>query len=416
MAEDHSRHRGYDNCKCVFIFYVVLFHAVNNWYEEESTKHWPPFWASFFKSYTLWHEKLAVPGFAFLSGFFSKAFVSMDGSKRWKSSISVLLVGSFYTQIFVVLMESVMKATMSREWSLATTISFWDHLETWYLLALLLWRFMTPVLEMFNRPLLVSIVVAFIHAHVAYGEPSELRMRIFRYFPYYTLGLSMSNASLDKVPRPTIVGSFGVTLSFIFCWMVNDKNKYLGLSYSNYPWSLEPHLILLFQYVTCSAVVLSVVLLVRQISFPLFPFFHSQSTLAIYSWHWYVLSPWLWGKYPFSDIEFCHGWPLMEFLQKLKHHPIVAILLLHVMTYVICALLGSHYAWKMLRHVSDPDCQWMFRITSSTDPSLSRKASSFHLIAGPGESDPDVFSIDTDGLSSQRSNLSRRLDDIIKLV
>lgn len=367
--DQRKRHCGFDNCKSVFMFYVVLFHAVNSWFEQESTKDWQPFWINFFKSYTLWHEKMAVPGFAFLSGFFGKAFVSLDGSQRWKASISVLLVGSFYMQIFVAFMKFVMNGTTSGEWSLPTTIYCWDYLETWYLLALLLWRFMTPILEMLNWPLLVSMVLAFIHSHVAYGEPSDLRMRIFRYFPYYVLGLTMNRASLDRVPRPTLVGSLGLTLSFLFSWTPNDK-KYLELSYVDYPWSWEPHLILLLQYAISTANVLSVVVLVRQISFPLFPSFHSQSTLAIFCWHWHLLQPILWGKYPFSEMSFYQGWPLIEFLQKMKHHPITAILFLHVLAYVICAVLGSKIAWKVFRHVSDPDCEWMFRKDTSKQQPL----------------------------------------------
>jgi hypothetical protein len=416
-----QRHCGYDNCKCVFIFYVVLFHAVNNWYEQESTQGWPPFWIDFFKSYTLWHEKLAVPGFAYLSGFFGKTYVSMDGSKRWKASISVLLVGSFYLQIFDVFMGCIVNWTASGEWSLPTTIYFWDHLETWYLLALLIWRLMTPLLDMFNRPLLVSMVLAFLSFHFAHGEHSDLRMRIFRYFPYYVLGLTMNNASLDMVPSPTIVGFLGVTLSFLFSWTLHDKNKHLGLSYTCYSWSLEPHLILLLQYALCASMVLSVILLVRQISFPIFPFFHSQSTLAIYSWHWYVLPPLLYGKYPFSEMNLYQGWPLMEFLQQMKHHPIVAILFLHVTAYVVCAILGSKLAWKVLSRISDPDCGWMFRnVPSEMDQPVLRKTtmSRDNLLKIPVDAcDIDVvYTSEIDSLSSQRSNVSRRFESLIKLV
>lgn len=416
MSDRDNRHCGYDNCKSVFIFYVVLFHAMNNWYLEESTKDWPPFWSDFFKSYTLWHEKLAVPGFAFVSGFFGKHFTALDGSDRWKSTISVLFVGSLYVQLCVAVMEYIMKVLLKREGEIPATITFWDNLETWYLLALLLWRFTTPFLELLNRPLLFSIGLAFMHVHVAYGEPSELRMRLFRYFPYYVMGLSTSNVALDKLPRPRILGTLGVTMTFFFCWVISEKTKYLSLTYTGISWSWEPHFILLLQYVLSALLVLSVILLVRQISYPLFPFFHSQSTLAIYSWHWFVLPPILWGKYPFSDIEIYHGRPLMELLQRWRDHPMIAIILLHVTSYTICALLGSKFAWNMLRHISDPNCEWMFRNAFAKEQSLSRKTTRNDLVVGPCDNTFAVFHSEAETSSGLRCSLRRSHEEICNLV
>jgi hypothetical protein len=417
MSErDAKRHCGFDNCKSVFVFYVVLFHAANNWYIDESTKDWPPLWADIFKSYTVWHEKLAVPGFAFLSGFFGKKFLTQDGSGPWRSTISVLLVGTLYVQLFVLAMECIMMGLLQGEWVVPSTFSFWDNLETWYLLALLLWRFMTPILPMLERPLLASMGLAFMHAHVYYGEPSDLRMRIFRFFPYYVLGLHSNKASFDKVPRRTIVATLGVISTFVFCLMIKDKQKYLGLNYTYFPWSWESHLILLLQYVAIPPLIISVILLVAQISFPIFPCFHSHSTLAIYTWHWYVLPTVLYGKFPFSAVKLYQGMPLMEFLQKCNHHPVIAILSVHVIAYVICCLLGSRLAWKMLRHISDPNCEWIFRSSPSTEQSFGRKPPSYDdLIVSNGAF--TIFLGDTDSRSaSQPWDLRRRIDEICKLA
>lgn len=362
---------GYDNCKFMFIYYVVLFHMVNHWYLQEAVKDWPRVWANLFRSFTLWHEKLAVPGFAFLSGFLGgKKFAIMDDSDRWKRSISMLFFGALNAQLVEVILSLVLQRWLgnssngNQDAVIPNTINFWDHLETWYLFALLFWRILTPLLELFERPLVLSLMLAMFHAHVSWGEgQSELRMRIFRFFPYYVLGLVTDRGAFGRISRPTLVGSFGVASTLTFSWAIDDKMRWLGLCYTDIPWTLVDHLVLLFQYAFSTVTALSVILLVRQVTFPLLPFSHSNSSLSIYVWHWQILMPLLWGKWPFGgDIVCCNGWPLMDFLRSHGQlHPLAAIAGLHFISYCICVLLGSRGFWGLVRGLSNPNLSCIFR-------------------------------------------------------
>jgi hypothetical protein len=99
-----SRDHGYDNCKMIFMLLVVLWHAaqlsileatlswgsafaaaegtgaladasISSWYRAINHQlHHHSAWMSFISRvvtrYWLWTEKLAVPGFSFLSGYF----------------------------------------------------------------------------------------------------------------------------------------------------------------------------------------------------------------------------------------------------------------------------------------------------------------------------------------------------------
>jgi len=389
MAINNKRHPGYDNCKSLFMMYVVLWHMLNGWYLEESIQNWPPFWAKFFRVYSLWHEKLAVPGFAFLSGYFGKRFRTFNGVdsiERWKQSISTLFFGALCVQVFEKVLNSILTNGMvlfqqQGKLQVPSSIQFWDHLETWYLLALLIWRLMTPVLlELFHRPLFVSLVLAFWSLHLEYGWPAELRMRLFRFFPYYVAGLVIDKSVLDDSntilsKHQTMMGLGGVLVTFGASWILaeDESNRFLGLAYFDVGWDWQLHLIILFQYCFCAVLVLSVVLLVRQIPFQLFPFTHSNSTLAIYVWHWQCLKPLLWGALPFSDENFDNLFsfggskPFMRWMQDMSDYPLLAILIAHAVSYIICMAIGSIYAWRLFRYISAPDCEWMFRTTYSKE-------------------------------------------------
>jgi hypothetical protein len=376
---------GYDNCKILFMFYVVLFHMANNWYLHESTKDW---WTTTttstiivrsFHRYTLWHEKVAVPGFAFISGLFGKKFTTMDGSFRWKRSISMLFFGAMNIQLVELLSGHVLTKIWSGDQQqnsttiIPTSINFYDHLETWYLLALLCWRFMTPFIQLTRRPLVVALLLALLHVHVDWGggQSADLRMRVFRFFPFYVAGLIVDKSVMDRIPRPTLLGAGGVVLTMFVAFVFEDSNDLLGITYSISSWTVQAHLIFLFQYVYAALAVISVILLVRQIRIPLLPWSHSNSTLAIYVWHWYVLTLILFGKCPFAnDIVVVERWPLMDFLKTYgRRHPILAIASMHVMSYIICVVLGSRFFWSIIRRITDPDLSWIFRkppaITSS---------------------------------------------------
>ncbi|KAG7373089.1 hypothetical protein IV203_033813 [Nitzschia inconspicua] len=178
----HVRMVDLDNCKGVFMFYVVVYHFFNNWILDQAIQDWPSeFWRNFFISYTYWHEKMAVPGFSFISGLLGKGFDNYyDGSdskkendkrkQRWQASISTLLVGPFLMQLFNIGMKIIVLslfpvekeederdenqdnagdategASTSDNPILPNVIFDYDFLETWYLLALLGWRILTPV-------------------------------------------------------------------------------------------------------------------------------------------------------------------------------------------------------------------------------------------------------------------------------
>lgn len=340
--------------------YIVLWHLMNGWSLEQATKHWPPTISHLFKSYALWHEKLAVPGFAFVSGFFGKGFIQGPAAspRRWETTVTVLLIGTIQYQVLCEVTGAVFQGLLNGDWQIPTNVINWDHLWTWYLFALLVWRIVTPVVMLFKYPLLVSMFFAFFHIHCPFGWPAEFRARVFHFFPYYVAGLTCDATTLSSIRRPRLLGVLGIGVTFLFTCLAPES--FLGHIYFQETWNLGYHLMFWVQYALCGSILLSVILLVTKISIPLFPFSHTSSTLAIYIYHWQFLMV-LDGKCPFSSVV-CFGQnpsPLEQIMEYFS--PVSAIFVLHVLSYVSCVAIGSKQFWKLVQPISNPDYAWLFR-------------------------------------------------------
>lgn len=438
IQASHPRHHGYDNCKMVFMLLVVLWHSAqlyileatlssNNsagdtgselsipWWERANNHQlhhhssWSPLISHLVTRYWLWTEKIAVPGFCFLSGYFSKGFLptshskqddAMDPTKqllslqrsqrkervRWEKTISTLLLGPLLWQVLTWLLGQVTTGFYTGGWSLGVSskMDLWDNLGSWYLFALLMWRiwtslFLSRLRQDRHIPLLVSMILALLSTHTNRGGPQDMRMRLFFFFPFYVAGLYCNEetwnelilfpcrlcklepnritSSLDHLAR--FWGCIGIGVNVIVCQLVPRDD--LGWQYSIDTYQWRPHLVFFSQYLLAGSAIISVIMVVKTIQSPLFPFGHGNSTLAIYEGHWPVANWLAWGNLPFTDISATNtSWVQHGFSQL---PPIPAVLGVHVVCYLICVGLGSRLVWnRALHHVCDPQwaCRWLF--------------------------------------------------------
>ncbi|CAB9510250.1 expressed unknown protein [Seminavis robusta] len=428
------RHYGYDNCKLIFMLLVVLWHtahfnileasllwsasvtgandteASSHWWDRVSNGQlshhflWTPFVSHCVARYWLWTEKLAVPGFAFLSGYFGKSFLqtsSIDrggdaveqltslqvGQRkervRWERTISTLLLGPLLWQALSWFVGGLVSSIYYGAWSFAANdqLELWDYLGSWYLFALLLWRVWTSIFLSKLRqdrqfPLLVSIILAVLSAHTNRGGPQEMRMRLFYFFPYYVAGLYCTEETWNTLIRQScriggvkskqvdrcsrFLGGLGIILTLLICQVV--PREHLGWKYTIDTYALQPHLVFLFQYLLAGAAVVSVILVVKTVRVPLFPFGHSNSTLAIYEAHWPVANLLAWGTLPYTAISTTNTSAIQWCFSDLS--PVPTLLCVHLICYLICVALGSRLMWdRLLRHACDPQwiCRWLFQ-------------------------------------------------------
>jgi hypothetical protein len=354
------------------MFYIVLWHTVHLdlIMETASNGHWSPWLVLLIKRYWLWHEKLAVPGLVFLSGYFGKGFLPasirpkndslVKMNLRYQNTMVVLVFGCLLVQLTELVVGTFVTWAWTGKWvTPPASLPLWEKMETWYLVALLLWRISTPMLFSLKQPLIASLLLALASLHTEFGGPQDVRIRVLHFLPYYVAGLLCDERHLDSIPRPRYVGSFGVFLTLTTCFRIDEGH--LGHMFSLWTWDLESHFWFLFQYVLCGSAVVSVILLVKAIPVPLFPYSHSNSTLAIYEWHWPLAGILAWGQIPYTNIKLAGPSIVQLILNELP--PLPAMIIVHIICYVICVALGSAPGWRFLRFVSEPNCKTFFHVS-----------------------------------------------------
>jgi fucose 4-O-acetylase-like acetyltransferase len=171
-----------DNSKMVLVTFVVIGHA---WGLLESTQgtHWA------YDFLYLWH----IPAFVFISGYLSKSF-EWD-RRRMKNLLYTLLIpyllfepALYYYRVTVV--HETEPGTLWLE----------PHWTMWYLIVLLMWRLVTPILKLHWLFLPLSVAVSVLGGF--WNTDLLMLPRFLGLLPFFVLGLHLKPrhlAHLDDV-------------------------------------------------------------------------------------------------------------------------------------------------------------------------------------------------------------------------
>ena len=137
-----SRDPWLDNVKMVLVTLVVIGHAIGL-VEDTAGSHWV------YDFIYLWH----IPAFVFVSGYLSKSF-EWDG-RRMKSLVYTLAIPYllFEPALFYFRRDVVGEGVEYPLW-------IEPHWTMWYLIVLLMWRLITPVLKLHWLFLPLSVIVS----------------------------------------------------------------------------------------------------------------------------------------------------------------------------------------------------------------------------------------------------------------
>lgn len=174
-----SRDPWLDNVKTVLITAVVIGHS---WGLLEGTDgtHWA------YDFLYLWH----IPAFVFISGYLSKSF-EWD-RRRLKSLVSVLLIpyllfepALYYYRVHVVDETEPGLLWLNPHWTM------------WYLVVLLMWRLVTPILKLHWLFLPASVVVSLVGG--LWNTDLLMIPRFLGLLPFFVLGLHLKPRHLARL-------------------------------------------------------------------------------------------------------------------------------------------------------------------------------------------------------------------------
>lgn len=142
-----------------------------------------------------WIYAFHMPAFVVVSGYLSRNFRATP--RQCRGLVTLLLVPYIAVQLLMSF-ERVIFGGAGFSLNL-----FVPSFAIWYLLALVVWRLMTPLLLAIPHPLIISIAVSVLS--VTYGGLSgELAgARVLSFLPFFTLGLLATPAHVEAFKRLT---------------------------------------------------------------------------------------------------------------------------------------------------------------------------------------------------------------------
>jgi fucose 4-O-acetylase-like acetyltransferase len=175
----------FDNAKYLAIVLVAAAHA------------WEPFWddSRAATALYLFVYTFHMPAFIMISGYFSRGFtLTPHRVKRLVAGVAVPYV--VFQTAYV----------LFRRWAHDEPdypLNFFEPwFVMWFLLALCLWRLLTPVWERLRWPVTVSVVIAVIvSVSPSVGNDLDLQ-RVLRFMPFFVIGLKLRREHFALVRGP----------------------------------------------------------------------------------------------------------------------------------------------------------------------------------------------------------------------
>ncbi|HEY9478101.1 MAG TPA: acyltransferase family protein [Microbacteriaceae bacterium] len=183
QAHGTSRRDPYiDNAKIALIALVVVGHLL------ETIK------SGLADGVYLWIYSFHMPAFILISGYLSRSFT---GTVRQCKALVTVLIAPYV--IFQVLLELEGWLWRGADFNLNLFTPTWT---LWYIMALIVWRLITPLLRSIPNPFLISAAVS-VASVLGGGVPDQTTARILSFLPFFTLGFIATPSNVERFKAAT---------------------------------------------------------------------------------------------------------------------------------------------------------------------------------------------------------------------
>jgi len=237
-----ERDMVWDNSKLILTVFVTTGHIIANFkgVSQACERSLPCEDLDVAFAFYSWFHMFEMPGFIFISGYFSRSFVKVKGEENITTRIHLQnnLTKIFFVWLTFSFFAFVLDSCdmvhkhywLSRgkttgmhialnpflDFRSAFYIAFPDgianfrasdreyHVQhvAWYMFALFLWRLSVPYFKSFRRPILVAFITTYLSAFVDW-DGQHLATRTFGYLPFFVVGLCVDPHVVAwlKMPR-----------------------------------------------------------------------------------------------------------------------------------------------------------------------------------------------------------------------
>ena len=183
-----------DNIRYILLFNVIAEHMLT---QTDITYNW------LVTVIVCWSRMITMPGFCFISGYFSK-----KGDKCYQSAIFDFLVPYLiFNSLFVLC------------WGSSAPNIFTPTFAYWYMMCMFCWKLVTKWLQQIKYILPLSILTALLVGAFCPDVGHFLSLsRTIGFLPFYILGMQMSREDVRKLENLPKLPVIAVTLAVMGVW------------------------------------------------------------------------------------------------------------------------------------------------------------------------------------------------------
>ena len=182
-----------DNIRWILLFNVIAEHMLTI---TGITHNW------LITVIVCWSRMITMPGFCFLSGYFSKKADKCYQSAFFDFLVPYLIMNS----VFVLC------------WGTSSPNIFTPTFAYWYLVCMFFWKLLTKLLQQVKFILPISIVLALAVGLCRDVGPFMSVSRVFGFLPYYVIGMQMSRDDVRRIENLPKIPVAVVTLGVMALW------------------------------------------------------------------------------------------------------------------------------------------------------------------------------------------------------
>lgn len=196
----------FDNYKALLIFLVVIGHFLEPCYENNMFLHSCK-WLIF---------SFHMPAFIFISGFFSKK-VANPRKAFQKLIVPYLAFECIYYLVYTFLIQKDTGLYL-----------LYPKFSLWYLLALFVWKLITPYVKKIPHYFILSIIGGLAAGFLTIPGNFLTIPRILVFYPYFLAGTMLDRTVFDRFRKPVFQGlSFAGIVLFILYLVLDPFHKEL---------------------------------------------------------------------------------------------------------------------------------------------------------------------------------------------
>ncbi len=177
MGIKKERDYLFDNYKVVLILLVVIGHFIEPCYHNHSFLYYLKWWIVSFH----------MPAFIFISGYFSKRNLSPAELIR-RLAIPYIIYECIYYLVYTFIIHKPTKLYL-----------LYPKFSLWYLLALLIWRAVTPYVKRIPHHMALSIVAGLLIGCSDMKDNYLSLPRILVFYPFFLAGIHFTKDSLIEL-------------------------------------------------------------------------------------------------------------------------------------------------------------------------------------------------------------------------